>query len=101
MPVVCVEAAEYTQLVGNAEYAVGLLAQSAAPPPLFVAVGIEIANPSLRHIAAAVCNPFIVLCAAATLPFTRALLSEAKTTDDKMPIIAMTTKSSMRVKPRL
>src|SRR3989344_6320825 len=41
----------------------------------------------------------IVDCAAAMRAFPRELESDAKTTADKMPIIAITTRSSMRVKP--
>jgi hypothetical protein len=36
----------------------------------------------------------------AFLAFTRALSSDANTTDERRPIIATTTSSSMRVKPR-
>ena len=37
----------------------------------------------------------------ASRAFERALLSDAKTTDERMPMIAITTRSSIRVKPRL
>src|SRR3990167_5722709 len=35
----------------------------------------------------------------ASRPFCRAVFKDARTTDDKIPIIAMTTKSSISVKP--
>ena len=90
---------------------VGKVGHVKAVPPLGVqaspaaagavpATGV-IATPSFKHIESAVLKDFSVDCAVAIRPLTRALLRDANTTDERSPIIAITTKSSIRVKPLL
>ena len=56
---------------------------------------------SLRQTDNAEANDLRDACAEATLLFTRALFRDAKTTDDKIPMMAITTKSSTNVNPLL
>jgi hypothetical protein len=75
--------------------------QRGTPPPFNESVGKVIARLSFRHTMAMVCIERMVPCAAAWRARARDELRDAKTTDERIPIIAITTKSSIRVKPRL
>ncbi len=70
----------------------------AAVATLAAAVAIA-AVPSSHPITRAGMAPLTSDLNAASLALVLAVLSEAKTTEDKMPMMAITTKSSIKVKP--
>lgn len=78
-----------TVFVVPAEPIVHAPSANAVPYPLFVSLNTS----------AAARRPESCALILASLPLLRAVFREARTTDDRMPMIAITTKSSMRVKP--
>ena len=79
--------------------AAGLLAKIALEQGPAAALGVNAALSPLYSIAWDL-MPESVDFVLASLPLLRAVLNDASTTDDRMPMMAMTTSNSMRVKPR-
>ncbi len=85
----------YAQLTGND-------GNSGEPAPqisvLAAAVAVHGDGSSIQVVIAA-CKLLILVCADAMRALTRAPFRETRTTDDRIPIMAITTKSSINVKP--